>query len=131
MPFIRYTPGDQAILSSSSCSCDIKLPTLDKIIGRTSDVFHLPNGRTINGLSIPLESWTDKVSKFQIIHEKESLIVVKLIVKDTYSNIDEKAILDIMNFNAGEGIDIEVHVVDDIPPTKAGKHKYVISKVNK
>lgn len=129
MPFIRYTPGDQAVVSKEPCTCGITLPTLDRIIGRVSDVFYLPNGRVLNGLSIPLEAWTDKVHKFQIIHEKPTLIVVKLVVKEAYGQEDEQAVIDLLRANAGEGIDIEVQVVDDIPTTKAGKHKYVISRV--
>jgi phenylacetate-CoA ligase len=129
MPFIRYTPGDQAVVSKKPCTCGVTLPTLDRIIGRVSDVFFLPNGRVLNGLSIPLEIWSDRVRKFQIIHEKPALIVVKLVVKEAYGQEDEQTIIDLLRKNTGEGIDIEIQVVDDIPLTKAGKYKYVISKV--
>lgn len=83
----------------------------------------------LNGLSIPLEIWSDRVRKFQIIHEKPALIVVKLVVKEAYGQEDEQTIIDLLRKNTGEGIDIEIQVVDDIPLTKAGKYKYVISKV--
>ncbi|NLK50023.1 MAG: phenylacetate--CoA ligase family protein [Candidatus Cloacimonetes bacterium] len=129
MPLIRYTPSDQAIPSATPCECGIKLPVLDKIVGRVSDVFYLPNGRVLNGLSIPFEAWTDKLSKFQVIHEKPLLIVIKLVVTPAFTAKNEQDILDLLKHNAGEGIAIEVQIVDDIPLSAAGKHKYVISKV--
>lgn len=129
MPFIRYAPGDQAIVSEEQCTCGITLPTLDKIIGRTSDVFYLPNGRVLNGISIAFDIWTDKIRKWQLIHEKPTLIIAKLMVTEAYNREDEQTLINLLRANAGEGIDIEIQVVDDIPLTKAGKHKFVISKV--
>jgi len=129
MPLIRYTPSDQAIPSAAPCECGVKLPVLDKIVGRVSDVFYLPNGRVLNGLSIPFEAWTDKLTKFQIIHEKPHLIVIKLVITPAFTAQDEQDILALLQHNAGEGMAIEVQIVDDIPLSAAGKHKYVISKV--
>ncbi|NLO11359.1 MAG: phenylacetate--CoA ligase family protein [Candidatus Cloacimonetes bacterium] len=129
MPLIRYAPSDQAIPSAAPCECGIKLPVLDKIVGRVSDVFYLPNGRVLNGLSIPFEGLIDKLSKFQIIHEKPHLIVIKLVVTPSFTAKDEQDIVTLLQHNAGEGIAIEVQIVDDIPLSAAGKHKYVISKV--
>jgi len=129
MPFIRYAPGDQAMPGTTPCGCGISLPVLDRIVGRVSDAFFLPNGRVFNGLSVPLEDWTDIVKKFQIIHEKKNLIVVKLVVTAKFTKKDEDAILALVRYNAGEGIDVEIQIVDDIPLTKAGKYKYVVSMV--
>lgn len=129
MPLIRYCPGDQAVPTEPNTKCVIKLPVLKKIVGRTSDIFQLPNGRMINGLSIPLESWSDRVSKFQIIHETESVIVIKLVITKIFTNQDKQDILALMDSIAGEGIDVKIDIVDEIAQTAAGKHKYIISKV--
>ena len=65
MPFIRYAPGDMAIQGKGKCPCGRGLPVLEKIIGRSSDLFKLANGRILNGLSIPFEDWADKIERFQ------------------------------------------------------------------
>lgn len=129
MPMIRYSPGDRAIKGMAMCECGRTLPVLDKIIGRTADLFELPNGRVLNGLSIPIEDWIEKIEKFQLIHEMPDLIRLKIIPKSSYSKKDEKAILDLLKYNAGEGIRIFIDIVDEIEQTSAGKFRYVISKV--
>ena len=130
MPLIRYAPGDRAIKGKAKCECGRTRPILDKIIGRTADLFELPNGRTLNGLSIPIEDWIEKVEKFQLIHELPDLIRLKIIPKPSYSKKDEKAIMDLLRYNAGEGIDICINIVDEIEHTSGGKFRYVISKVH-
>jgi phenylacetate-CoA ligase len=131
MPFIRYAPGDMAIQGKGACLCGRGLPVLEKIIGRSSDLFELANGRVLNGLSIPFEEWADKIEKFQLIQEEPDLIVLKLIPKDIYTEKDETQIMDLLKFNAGEGIKIQIEKVKNLESTSAGKFKYVISKVNK
>lgn len=47
-PFIRYDIGDIGILSKSST---LKLPVLEKLIGRTNDIAVLPSGKKAAGLT--------------------------------------------------------------------------------
>lgn len=129
MPLIRYSPGDMAVNGSSKCDCGRNLPVLDKIIGRTSDLLDLPNGRVINGLSIPFEMWTEKIEKFQLVQEEEDLLVLNIIPKGSFDATDEKKIIALLSFNAGEGIRIQINKVEQIEQTSAGKFKYVITKV--
>ena len=129
MPFIRYTPGDMAIQGNGPCPCGRGLPILEKIIGRSSDLFKLANGRILNGLSIPFEDWADKIEKFQLIQEEPDLIILKLIPKDNYTEKDESQIMDLLKYNAGDGIRIQIEKVKNLEFTSAGKFKYVISKI--
>ncbi len=131
MPLIRYTPGDIATVGSSPCSCGRTLPLLDKIVGRTSDLIILPNGRTLNGIAVPFADWVDKISKFQLWQIAPDVIVLKIVPKDNLTKEDLKHIEDIMHFHLGEGITFKIDIVNDIPLTESGKYKYVISKVPK
>ena len=47
-PMIRYDIGDIGILSPYST---YKKPILEKLIGRTNDIAHLPSGKTVPGLT--------------------------------------------------------------------------------
>ncbi|MEY8849440.1 phenylacetate--CoA ligase family protein [Psychroserpens sp. XS_ASV72] len=47
-PFIRYDIGDIGVLSKSS---SLKLPILEKLIGRTNDIAVLPSGKKAAGLT--------------------------------------------------------------------------------
>lgn len=131
MPFIRYAPGDLAVNGSGKCSCGRGLPTIDRVIGRSSDLIELPNGRFINGLSMPFEALSDIIEKFQLVQEEEDLLVLNIITKSSYSEKDEARIIDLLKFNAGDGIRVKINRVDDIPHTVAGKFRYVISRVKK
>lgn len=131
MPLIRYTPGDVAEVGADSCPCGRSLPILKKIIGRTSDLIHLPNGRALNGIAIPFADWADKIEKFQIWHTEPDLIELKIIPKDGFSKDDTKHIESIMAYHLGDGIRLKVDLVDNIPLTESGKFRYVISKLKK
>jgi len=128
MPFIRYAPGDMALVAEKECSCGRKLPLLKKIIGRTSDLIEFSNGRKLNGLSIPFEAYHNILVKFQIVQTDHDAVEVNLVKKDAYTDQDEKHILGIMRYHVGEGVRIKINYVNDIPLPKSGKFRYVISK---
>ena len=50
-PLIRYDQGDTAI-AGEPCGCGRTLPVLTRIVGRTSQLFRLPDGRRLS-LSVP------------------------------------------------------------------------------
>ena len=50
-PLIRYDQGDTAI-AGEQCGCGRTLPVLARIVGRTSHLFRLPDGRRLS-LSVP------------------------------------------------------------------------------
>lgn len=130
MPFIRYAPGDIAVRGNDDCKCGRKLPKITKIIGRSSDIIEFSNGVTLNGLSIPFEAWTDRIERFQIVQVEKDKVEVLLIPLDKFSDKDEKQVYDIMEYQCGEGVKIEVSLVKEIPVPESGKFRYVISKVN-
>ncbi len=131
MPLIRYKPGDMAVVGAQKCPCGRTLPVLDKIVGRTSDLLVLPNGRTLNGIAIPFADWADRIEKFQLWHTAPDEIRLKIIAKPTLTESDVQHIHSIMIHHLGSGIRFGIDRVDDIPLTKSGKFKYVISLVDK
>ena len=130
MPFIRYAPGDIAIKGNDNCECGRKLTRINKIVGRSSDIIEFSNGITLNGLSIPFEAWTDKISKFQIVQVEKDSVEVLFIPTKGFTEQDTQAALDIMKYQCGEGVNIKISLVKKIPTPKSGKFRYVISKVS-
>jgi phenylacetate-CoA ligase len=47
MPFIRYEIGDHAMLAAQPCACGRTLPVLQKILGRTRNVFRFIDGTSL------------------------------------------------------------------------------------
>lgn len=130
MPLIRYCPGDRAIKSLRSCSCGRTSPLIEKIIGRSSDLIELSNGRKLNGLSIPFEAWTEDVERFQIVQTHANRLELNIIPTASFTEKHKKQAEDVIKYHAGEGIEVVVNLVEDIPLPKSGKLRYVISLIN-
>ena len=131
MPLIRYMPGDRAVVRSGTCSCGRGAVMLERIVGRVSDVFHLSNGRIVNGLSLPFEEMAKIVRQFQLVQETPSRVVVKIVPRKTLKLNIVEAIRNLMRHHCGEGIDIEVCFVDHIEVPPSGKLRYIVSQVDR
>ncbi len=131
MPLVRYTPGDVAKVASGPCPCGRSLPLLERIVGRTSDLIDLPNGRSLNGIAVPFAEWADKIEKFQLWHTKPDEVILKVIPKEGFTRQDIDHINEIMTYHLGPEIRFAVDLVDDIPLSESGKFRYVVSKINK
>jgi phenylacetate-CoA ligase len=130
MPFIRYAPGDMAIKSDKKCDCGRSFPMIDKIIGRSSDIIKLINGRVINGLSIPFKELTTEVEKFQIVQEASDRVEVLLVPRGELTQEHIESIEKMLSFHCGEEVKVKAKIVDSIEVPKSEKFRYVISKVH-
>lgn len=52
MPLIRYRINDCTVPAAGSCACGRGFPLIQKIVGRTTDNFYLPNGSVVPGVSL-------------------------------------------------------------------------------
>ena len=131
MPLIRYAPGDCAVVKAGPCPCGRHGLMLERIVGRVSDVFRLPNGRILNGLSIPFEELYKHVSQFQIVQETSDSVVVKVVPRDTVKTNVVDTIQRVMRYHCGEGISVKVNIVDRIEVPPSGKFRYIVSQVDR
>jgi phenylacetate-CoA ligase len=134
MPFIRYDMGDIGALSDKACPCGRGLPLLAKVTGRTTDYMRTKSGGFIPGMAVPWSFFaTLGVEQFQIVQETRGEMIVKLVLDRKYpeKRKDEiaKKIVDFLRKVVGEGLEISVKFVDQIPTTKAGKRRVIISKL--
>lgn len=130
MPFIRYKPGDLAVKCTDKCTCGANTPIIKEVIGRSSDLIELSNGRRINGLSIPFEAWTEQVEKFQIVQTDYDKVELNIIPKPEFGPKEKAQAQKVMEFHCGEGIMVKINIVDYIEVPISGKFRYVISKFN-
>ncbi|GAI10990.1 unnamed protein product, partial [marine sediment metagenome] len=71
------------------------------------------------------------LKQYQIIQERVDKLKLKAIKNKVYDESETAEILRVMKRYCGEGVNIEVEFVDEIPTTKAGKRRYIISEVPK
>jgi phenylacetate-CoA ligase len=130
MPFLRYRTGDLAVPSGRSCPCGRAFPLIERIEGRTFDVVVSPDGKSAGGFFWTfLSRAVPGISRFQIEQRDPSGIVFHLVPgpewKDEYKATLEHKI----KANMGEGFRVDFDVVDDIPQTRSGKFRFIVSKL--
>lgn len=128
-PFIRYAPGDMAVKSERPCKCGRQTKMIRVLNGRTADNFKLANGNILSAFSLPFEELTDEVQQFQVVQEAKDRVSLLIIPKGSISEERIKGLQALLEYHCGEGIKVEVHVVDHIEQPISGKRRFVVSKV--
>ena len=130
-PMIRYKTGDLGILSDEKCSCGIGLPLLKSIEGRVFDLVLGSNGNVVGGVFWPaLKHKVKGWSKFQIIQDKKNHIKAIVEKNNEMEEDFEEVLKGAIKEKLGNAMEIEIDIVDKIPLTKTGKHRWVISKMS-
>jgi phenylacetate-CoA ligase len=131
MPLIRYRVNDCVLPSSRSCSCGCSYPLIERVIGRTTDLFQLANGDKVPGVSL-----TNRVlqvcpglQKLQIVQETLTDFAVRYVPGPAFSPADLIFLQSkLRGFLAGDLI-WRFERVQDIPREPSGKTRFCISRV--
>jgi len=127
-PMIRYRLGDLAAWDSTPCSCGRSMPVIKEVVGRLEDVVVGPDGRQMvrfHGIFVN----QPHVIEGQIIQESLDFIRVKIIPTDNFNEADRVDVIHRVQQRLGQGVRVVVDLVPEIPRTKAGKFKAVISNI--
>ena len=132
MPLIRYVTSDISAFKDKTCSCGRNLPLMEDVATKAEDILALKDGRLISpsALTHPFKPMHG-IEASQIIQEDYGYIRIKLIPNAEFKDSDKNHLIREFKARLGEDIRIEVELVDEIPRTKSGKFKWVISKVDK
>jgi len=130
MPMIRYLSNDMSSLKTNVCSCGRGLSLMDDVTTKAEDLLTLRDGRLISPsvLTHPFKPLTS-VAASQIIQEDLDHVCIKLVASPEFSAEDERTLIYGMKERLGEAVDIRVEKVESLERTRAGKFKWVISKV--
>ncbi len=129
-PFIRYKTGDVAVFSNSQCLCGRRLPLISDIQGRTTDFVIAKNGTQIHGLALVYVIRSlPGIYQFKIIQESIELTHVLLVPDDAYLPGHTETIRAGFQERLGQGVKINIKLVESISPESSGKYRYVVSKV--
>ena len=129
MPMLRYQVEDIGRTKILRCSCGRGLPTMDMVEGRVQDMISLPSGRFLPGEFFPHLFKDYPVERFQVIQESMEQLEIKLIPAAGLTEEHISGLKKIIKEYAGEEIEIEFSLVEEIPFTPSGKFRYTISRV--
>ncbi|MBP7212684.1 MAG: phenylacetate--CoA ligase family protein [Anaerolineaceae bacterium] len=127
-PLVRYEVGDLAMKANShNCSCGRKLPILGGIRGRQSDLIITPEGnRLIVHFFTGILEHFAAIRSFQVIQESIESIRI-LIVPVPGAEVNHDAVVHALREKGIGSLIVSIEEVGEIPLTKAGKRKFVIS----
>ncbi|WP_411766111.1 phenylacetate--CoA ligase family protein [Winogradskyella sp. A3E31] len=131
-PFIRYDIGDIGVISKKST---VKIPILEKLVGRTNDIVHLPSGKKSAGLTfyyITKSIVEDDGNVKEFIIEQLTLDTFKIVYTSAIP-LDENqksSILNAITQYLEPGLNIIYEKVEQLERSKSGKLKQFKSKIN-
>lgn len=88
-PLIRYDLGDYAVMSVAQCDCGRTLPTMERILGRTRNVFRFPDGTSLwpSLLSQEVQPFVPH-RQFQVVQTAPDHIEYRYVPLDNNTKID-------------------------------------------
>lgn len=129
-PFVRYRLGDLAAWDGEPCRCGRGMPVIKEVVGRIEDVVTGPDGRQLvrfHGIFVN----QPHVREGQIIQESLNRIRVKVVPTDGFNQADIADITARVQQRLSAEVGVIVEPVAEIPRTKSGKFKAVISLLGK
>jgi phenylacetate-CoA ligase len=129
-PFIRYRTGDVGALDPEPCPCGRGLPVLGRLDGRATDFVVAADGTVMHGLAlIYVLRDIEAIEQFKIV--QESLTHTRVLLTAA-APVPDAVIADIgarFRQRLGDGVDVAIEQVADIPREQSGKYRYVVSRV--
>ncbi len=130
MPFIRYRTGDLAVSTRRVCPCGSGFPLLDRVEGRLFDEILTPAGKRVSG---QFWSWLScavpGIRRFQIEQREASGVVFRFVPGPDWRDEHERDLEKKIKANFGESFRVAFAKVEEIPLTRSGKSKFIISKM--
>jgi len=129
-PFIRYDTQDLVEIDQDSCRCGRSHLKYKRIIGRDNDVIVASKNQFIVHNFTIFFSRQDlpsfgAVEKFQV-RKSNDVVIFYLVPTNDYN--DATGIF-IVNYWENEmGLKVKIELVDNLPLTPSGKHKFVINE---
>jgi phenylacetate-CoA ligase len=130
MPLIRYVTGDRLSrpAAASPCACGRALPAFGSVEGRNDDLLTTPDGRIVGRLD-PVFKGDLPLREAQIAQTDVDRVAVRIVPAAGYREGHGEEIARRLRERLGERMRVEVHVVDRVARTKAGKFRAVVREV--
>lgn len=131
MPFIRYRTGDLGVTSGQNCSCGRGLPLLDRVEGRVQDALQTPDGRVITGPFFGrLMRQCPEIVEYQVHQTDLTHLLIKVVTNPPRNLPSRGKIKEAICDYLGDTVLVEFELVDEIPLTKSGKRRFIISHLD-
>ncbi len=128
MPLIRYSIGDMGVFSDRTCPCGRTTPLLERVVGRVTDMIHLPGGKLLPGTFFTRIARNFPVAEYQAVQEEDYSLVFRIVRDEGYGPQHEERIRRLIA-DYVPGVAVHIEYAAQIDRTHTGKLRPVISKV--
>jgi len=129
MPLIRYDVGDIGRLLENGCSCALPWPCMEVSVGRSSDVFVTSGGGLVAGSGLTtFMANHEGLQLYQIEQATDRSVTVRLVTDERFTEASRDRIRTKLGNIFGPDIPLNVVDVEDIPRTRSGKIRPIISQ---
>ena len=130
MPFIRYETGDVGIYTDEKCPCGRSLPLMSYREGQANTFILTPTGKLVSPcLLVNILKVIPGIAQYKLIQEKKGELEVQLSKRKEFSTDTVNKVKVGLKKVLGDDMDIEIKVVEQIPPDTPGKIHSIVSKV--
>lgn len=133
MPLIRYDIGDYAIAGDArDCDCGIRLPILERVVGRSRNLVTYPDG-TRNWPSYNPMKLMEILpnAQFQLVQKRVDSLLLRIGTDRQPTEETLREIKDTITEAMGHPFDIQVEILPQIPRSKNGKYEEFQSDVER
>jgi phenylacetate-CoA ligase len=130
MPLIRYQTSDITALREAPCSCGRGFMLMENVATKDEDIVSTRSGRYISpSILNALTHHLTSIAEHQVVQEDIDNVRLRIVKKPNYTDSDHEFLMKGLKDIFGEEMNIGIEYVNAIPRTKAGKFRWVISKV--
>ncbi len=129
-PFIRFKNGDCLTLRAEKRSA-LPYCEIERVEGRVADTIELPGGRSLQGFIVmyPISKHMRYIRAYQVRQRTRDRLEVLLVLLQSLPEAVGEQIVREMQAIVGADVTVTVRAVDEIPLTKRGKRRFVVSEL--
>jgi phenylacetate-CoA ligase len=129
-PFIRYRTGDVLRLANEPAVGGRGLHVIAEVTGRQTDFVVAADGRVMHALAvIYVLRAVPGIAQFKCIQHALDRMEVQIVPDADWHGAACDAVVAGLRARLGEALNVELRMLEDIPPEASGKHRYVVSHV--
>ena len=130
MPLIRYELGDYGALSPEPCGCGRTLPVLERILGRSRNIFRFADGSSIWPVVLSRDTQAFVPSRqFQVVQLTHTDIEFRYVPVADHQVNDLPALTTYLRSKLHPSISVSLAAATAIPRSRGGKYEDCMSLV--
>lgn len=130
-PLIRYEVGDYAEIAQKPCTCGRTLPLLERVAGRSINMFRLKDRRLVSPWELVVRlKFDDALTQFQIVQQEVDRFVLRYVADAALEEQVEDRIRQTFQEILGVDSKVSFRHVDEISRSSTGKFMTAVSELD-